>query len=97
MRNIRPHLTPFVYGIHHTILAVTISCKGQVGLCKILFYFKTFMHESIIRLLPPPTCTACTIAMLLYVYSAVYDAPPTPSLYTIHHTVLAMAISRKDQ
>jgi len=24
-----PHLTPLVYAIHHTILAVAISCKGQ--------------------------------------------------------------------
>jgi len=24
-----PHLTPLVYPIHHTILAMAISCKGQ--------------------------------------------------------------------
>ena len=55
------------------------------------------MHESIIRVLPPPTCIARTIAIPLHVYSAVYDAPPTHLLYAIHHTVLPMAISCKGQ
>ena len=32
---------------------------------KILFYFEAFVHESMILLLPPPTCTARTIAILL--------------------------------
>ena len=44
---------------------------------------------------PPPTCIPRTIAILLHVYSAVYDAPPTHLLYAIHHTILAMAISCK--
>jgi len=55
------------------------------------------VHESIILPLPPPTCNARTIAMLLHVYCAIYDAPPTPLLYAIHHTILAMAISCKGQ
>jgi len=54
------------------------------------------VHESIIRL-PPPTCIARTIAILLHVYSTVYDAPPTHLLHAIRHTVLAMAISCKGQ
>jgi len=75
-----------------------LLCLGEgVGLYKILFYCEAFVHKSIIRLLPPSTCIARTIAILLHVYSAVYDAPPTPLLYAIHHTVLAMAISCKDQ
>ena len=68
-----------------------------VGLHKMWFNCEAFVHESIICVLPPPTCIARTIAILLHVYSAVYDAPPNPVLYAIHHTVLAMAISCKGQ
>jgi len=67
------------------------------GLHKILFYFEAFVHELTIRLLPPPTCIARTIAILLHVYCAIYDAPPTPLLYATHHTILVMAISCKGQ
>ena len=69
----------------------------RLGLYKILFYFEAFVYESIIRVLPPPTCIARTIAMLLHVYCARYDAPPTPLFYAIHHTILVMAISCKGQ
>jgi len=36
-----PHPTPFVYTIHHTILAMAISCKGQIHteLSYIIFYY----------------------------------------------------------
>jgi len=34
------------------------------------------VHESTILLLPPPTCIACTIAILVHGYCAIYDAPP---------------------
>jgi len=69
----------------------------HLALYKILFYFEAFVHESIIRLLPPPTCIAHTIAILLHIYCAIYDALPTPLLYAIHHTILVMAISCKGQ
>jgi len=36
------------------------------------------VHESIIFLLPPPTCIAHTVAMLLQYYCAIFDPPPTP-------------------
>ena len=49
------------------------------GLYRIVFYFEAFVHESIILVLPPPTCTARTIAIRLHVYSAVCDAPPPPT------------------
>jgi len=68
-----------------------------VGLHKILFCCEAFVHESVIRSLPPPTSIARTIAILLHVNSAIYDAPPNPLLYAIHHTVLAMAISCQGQ
>jgi len=67
----------------------------ELGLYKIVFDFGAFVHESIIRVFPPPICMALTIAILLHDYSAVYDAPRTHLLYSIHHTVLAMAISCK--
>jgi len=50
------------------------------------------MRESIIRLFPPLTCIARTVAILLHVYRATYDAPPDPLVYAIHHTILAMTI-----
>ena len=67
------------------------------GRYKILFYFDAFVHDSIILLLPPPICIARTIAMLLYIYCAIYDAHPTPLLYATHHTILVMATSSKGQ
>jgi len=68
-----------------------------LGLYTILFYFEAFVHESIILSLPPATCIARTIVMLVHVYRAIYDASPTPHLYTMHNTILAMAISCKGQ
>jgi len=50
----------------------------EFGLYKILFCFDACVHESIILLSLPPTCTARTIAILLHVYCAIYDAPPDP-------------------
>ena len=73
------------------------TCVEIFGLFKILFYFAAFMWESIILLLPPPTCIARTIAILLHVYCARYDAPPIPALYAIHYAILVMAISCKCQ
>jgi len=55
------------------------------------------VHESIILLLLPPACIARTNAILLHVYCAIYDAPPTPLMYAIHHTLLLLAISCKGQ
>ena len=56
------------------------------------------MWESIILLLPPPpTCIARTIAILLHVDCARYDAPPTPPLFAIQYTLLEMAISCEGQ
>ena len=69
------------------------ACPVRLGLYKILFYFEAFVRESIILLLPPPTCTARTIAMLLHIYCAIYDAPATPHLYAMHNTILPMTIS----
>jgi len=69
----------------------------RIGLAKIVFSFEALVRESIIGSLPPPTCDVRTIAMLLHVYCAIYDASPTPLLYVIHHTLLVMAISCKGQ
>jgi len=67
------------------------------GLYKILFYFEAHVHESIIFYCSLPTRIAHTIALRLHDYCAMYDAPPTPPLYVIHHTMLVMAISCKGQ
>ena len=45
----------------------------------------------------PPTSIPPTIAILLHVYCAIYDAPSTPPWCAIHHTILVMAISCKGQ
>jgi len=50
----------------------------QIGLYKILFYFEASVHEPIIRVLPPPTFIARTIAIRLHAHCAVYDAPSDP-------------------
>ena len=68
---------------------------AQLGLYKILFYLKAFVHESIILLSPPPACMAHTVAVVLHVYCAIYGAPPIPLVYAIHHAISAMAISSK--
>jgi len=69
----------------------------QIGFYKIFVYFKAFVDERIIPFLPLPTCSPPTTAILLHVYCAIYDAPPTPLWYAIHHTILVMAISCKGQ
>ena len=66
-------------------LGILRSGGRRVGLYKILFYFEAFVHELIIRALPPPTCIARTIAILSHDYCAIYDPPHTPLLCAIHH------------
>ena len=73
----------------------TLHKGKEVGVYKIWFHFAAFMWESIICLLPPPICIVRTIAILLHVYCARYDAPPTPPLYAIHRTMLEITISCK--
>ena len=67
------------------------------GLCTITVYLELFVYKSTILLFAPPTCNAHTITILLDDYCAIYDAPPTPPLYAIHTTILAMALSYKGQ
>ena len=67
----------------------------QLGLYKIFFYFKAFVHESIHLLLPSPTCITHTIATLLHDHCAQCYPPLTALLYAIHHTLLRMEISCK--
>jgi len=65
--------------------------SGELALYKISSHFAAFMWETILLLLPPSTCTARTIAIQRY------DPDPTPLVYTIHHTILVLAISCKGQ
>jgi len=84
--------------VAENITALVVS-RPRVGLYKTLFYFEACVHDSAVLLLPLPTCIARTIAIRLHVYCAIiYDAPPPPLLYAIHHTILViMAISYKSQ
>jgi len=45
----------------------------------------------------PSIYIAHTIAIVFHDESAIYDRHPTPLVYAIHHTILAMAISCKGQ
>ena len=73
-----PHPTPLVVAIHYTILAMAISCKGQVacqvgtqpqiGLYKMFFYFEASVHESKILISASPSCIGHTVAILLHDY-----------------------------
>ena len=64
---------------------------------KILFHFKALLWESIILSLPPSSCNAYPIAILLHGFCTI-DAPqPTPPVNVIHHTLLVMAILCKGQ
>ena len=66
-------------------------------LYKMLFHSKALLWKSIILLLPPPTCKAYRIAILLHDYCAIYVPPSTPRVYATNHTILGVAISRKGQ
>jgi len=59
---------------------------------KISFQFKALLWESNHPFIAPPTCKANPIAILLRAHFAIYAPPPTPLLYAIHHTILAMAV-----
>ena len=52
--------------------------SSPVSLGKTLFHFKALLWESIILVLPPLTCKACPIAVLLRDHCALYAPPPTP-------------------
>jgi len=78
----------------HTKTSEIISCIG-LSLYKILLHFKALLWEAIILLLPPYTCKAYPIAILLHDHCATYAPPTDPSFYAIHHTILTVAISCK--
>ena len=66
---------------HETFYAphpVCVTTTPRLGLNKIFVYFKAFMHERIILVLPLPICFAHTIAILLHDDCATYDPPPNP-------------------
>jgi len=56
------------------------------------FCFNAFVNEPIIILLPPPTCNAHSVAMVLHDYCARYAPSPTLLLYAVYRTILVMAI-----
>jgi len=51
-----------------------------------MFRSKALLWESIILLLPSPTCKAYPIAILLHDHCAICALPPTALLYAIYHT-----------
>jgi len=81
----------------YVVVCVLLFTAQWLGLYKILFYFQACVHESIICVLPPSTCIARSIAILLHVYCPIYVRRPLdpPVVYAIHHTILVMAISCK--
>ena len=66
---------------------------GQhIGLYNMFVHFNAFVNEPSLIVLPPPTCNARTVAIVLHDYCARYAPSPTPLLYAIHHTRLVIAI-----
>ena len=104
---------PLCCNTYHSILVMAISRKGQgpvrtVPMHKtcpphwfspytILCHFNALLWESIILVLPPPTCKAYPIAILLHAHFVIYAPPPSPLVYAIHHTILAMTTSCEGQ
>jgi len=80
-----PHLSPLC------------GAMFEFSLYEILFHFKALLWVSIIFLLPPPTCKAYPIAILLHDHCAIYARPLTPPIFALHHAILVMAISCKGQ
>jgi len=56
-----------------------------------------FYERAIQHLIPPHTCNAHTVAIVLHDYCARYASPLTLLLYAIHRTIMAMAISCEGQ
>ena len=75
----------------------------EVGGCIIwplqdIVCFEAVVHESTIFSVPPPTCIAHTVAILLQYDCAIYASPPTPPPFVCHtHTILMIPISCKGQ
>jgi len=61
--------------------------RVSISLYKILFRFKALLWECIILLLPPPTCNAYPIVILLHGHCVIYAPPMTLPVYAIHHTI----------
>jgi len=75
---------------HHPICELQpLRRRCGLGFTRYLFSLKLFVHESIIRVLPP-NCIAHIVGILLHDHCALYDPPPptpSPLLFAIHHTI----------
>ena len=68
-----------------------------LSLYKILFHFKPLLWESVILVLPPPLAKPTLLQYHCTTIAQYTPSSPTPLLYAIHHTILVMGISCKDQ
>jgi len=93
-----PRFTP---DIHPGVVAVggkqVATCQVPIGLYKIFVHSIAGMYSAIIMSLPPPS--AFLTLLQYFCTTNVEDTPPhpTPLMYAIHRTILAMAISCKGQ
>jgi len=71
--------------------------QPSLGLYKIFCHLEAFVHESILLVLPTPTCVAQTIAILLHDCCAVYNTPRPPCVCDTPCTILVITISWKGQ
>jgi len=79
------------------LLLKYVNVDQRFGLYKIFVYFKAFVHERLLIVLPLPICIANTTAIPLHDYRAVYDPLPTPISCAINHSKLVLEISCKGQ
>ena len=76
------------------------TLDGRITTCwplQEILYFESFVHESNLFSILPPTCIVYTIAILLQDCCAVYNLPSTSPFYAIQHTILVITISCKGQ
>jgi len=66
------------------VLDSAAATRPRFDLYKIFVHFQAVVHDSVILLLPPTTCIAHTIAILVHGDCAINDSSPTPPF--VSHT-----------
>ena len=89
------HIHTYIYVYVYIYIARGFACRVWLGLDQIFFHVLGFCARINPPFMPPPACIAHMVAILWQYYCAIFDPPPTPRVYAIHHTILCIAISCK--